>query len=377
MARAPKKKSAAAARKVRVAFRRNRAKPAREKDWTRQARDAPGDELDTDSSERVVAKGDLSRKRTIIVNDGEKPAAHTGTVITIYGRIADVDDGSRVWPCTVRRVLRTRAIRDRSAVTVGDRVKFSICADREGVAAEGVIESVDPRHSELTRVTGKRAHTVVANIDQAVIVTSALTPPPKPHLVDRYIVSALYGKIEPIVCLNKIDLVPRDKARQFLKPYDKLGYATLAVSSVTLEGLDELRSALVGKSSVIAGQSGVGKSSLLNALQPGLALKIGTVVEDTAKGRHTTTRATLLKLDGGGYVVDTPGVKSFDLSCVPREQIEQFFVEFLDRIPHCKFPDCTHIHEDRCAVKEGVEQGDVTADRYESYIRLFTDTGDR
>ena len=377
MARSPKKKSTAGARKVRVAFRRNRAKPAREKDWTRQARDAPGDELDTNTSERVVAKGDLSRKRTIVVNDDDRRATHEGTVVTIYGRIADVDDGSRVWPCTLRRVLRTRTIRDRSAVTVGDRVKFSVGADRKGVEAEGVIESVEPRRSELTRVTGNRAHTVVANIDQAVIVTSALTPPPKPHLVDRYIVSALYGRIEPVICLNKTDLVSRSNARKFLEPYDKLGYTTLAASTVTREGTDALRNVLVGKSSVIAGQSGVGKSSLLNVVQPGLGLKIGEVVEDTSKGRHTTTRATLLKLDGGGYVVDTPGVKSFDLSCVPREQIEQFFVEFLDRIPDCKFPDCTHIHEDRCAIKEGVKQGDVTADRYESYVRLFTDTEGR
>ena len=377
MARAPKKKSAAAARKVRVDFRRNRAKPAREKDWTRQARDAPDDELDTNPSERVVAKGDLSRKRTIVVNDSESAATHDGIVVTIYGLIADVDDGKRVWPCTARRVLRTRTIRDRSAITVGDRVKFSICADRKGVEAEGVIESVEPRHSELTRVTGKRAHTVVANIDQAVIVTSALTPSPKPHLVDRYIVSALYGRIEPVICLNKIDLVSPDNARRFLEPYDRLGYTTFAVSTVTQEGTDRLRDVLVGKSSVVAGQSGVGKSSMLNVLQPGLGLKVGKVVDDTSKGRHTTTRATLLKLDGGGYVVDTPGVKSFDLSCVPREQIEQFFVEFLDHIPHCKYPDCTHIHEDRCAVKKRVTQGDISADRYDSYVRLFTNTEDR
>ena len=363
---------------MRVDFRPNRAQPAREKDWTRQARETGDDELDTLAAERIAPKGALSRKRTIIVGDdgtgsGPDRTTRVGTVVTVFGAVAHVDDGRRIWPCSLRRILRTRAIRTRNSVTVGDHVHFTVSADRQGVQAEGVIESVEPRQGQLKRVVGRREHTVAANVDQVVIVTSAGVPKPKPHLVDRYIVSALHGGIEPVICLNKIDQVTPEETRRFLAPYDELGYRTLTTSALTGEGVDTLRDTLSGKSSVIAGQSGVGKSSLLNAFQPGLNLTVGRVVQDTSKGRHTTVRAVLLRLDVGGYVVDTPGVRTFDLSCVPREEFEQCFVEFIDHVPGCKYPDCTHIHEDNCAVRSAVERGRIRSDRYQSYVRLYTD----
>lgn len=377
-----RRKRSAGSRKIRVDFRANRAKPAREKDWTRQAREAGEEELDTLGTERVSGKGDLSRKRTIIAGDADQAVPgeqgmRDGTVVTVYGAVAQVDDGKRVWPCSIRRVLRTRSIRARNVVTVGDRVQFTVLGDRQGVEAEGVIESVKPRRGELKRVVGHREHTVVANVDQAVIVTSAGAPKPKPHLVDRYIVSALHGGIEPVICLNKIDQATPETVEPFVSLYRRLGYKTLATSALTKEGMDKLGEVLAGKASVVAGQSGVGKSSLLNALQPGLNLSIGKVVEDTLKGRHTTARATLLKLDLGGYVVDTPGVKAFDLSCVPAGEFEEHFVEFVDRVPHCKYPNCTHIREDHCAIRGAVERGLIHPDRYESYVRLFTDEQQR
>ena len=129
--------------------------------------------------------------------------------------------------------------------------------------------------------------------------------------------------------------------------------------------------------SVIAGQSGVGKSSLLNAIQPGLDLRVGEVNKDTLRGRHTTSTSELLKLDVGGYVVDTPGIRSFDTTAVPRNEIESHFAEFIDLVPHCHFPDCTHVHEDRCAIKVAVERGDVHPERYESYVRMFTESDSR
>lgn len=373
-----KKPKKTGSRKIRVDFRANRAKPAREKDWTRQAREAGDEELDTLEAERVVAKGALSRKRTIIVDDAgtrarRGDATRIGTIITLFGAVAHVDDGERTWSCSLRRVLRTRSISTRNAVTVGDRVHFTVSADREGVEAVGVIESVEERQGQLKRVVAHREHTIVANVDQAVIVTSAGLPKPKPHLVDRYIVSALHGGIEPVVCVNKIDQVSPAEIRPLLALYRGLGYKALATSAVTGEGVDKLCRLLTGKSSVIAGQSGVGKSSLLNAVQPGLKLVVGEIVQDTLKGRHTTSRATLLKLDVGGYVVDTPGVKAFGISCVPRQQFERYFVEFVDRVPHCKYPGCTHIHEDRCAIRNAVETGEICPERYASYVRLYTD----
>jgi ribosome biogenesis GTPase / thiamine phosphate phosphatase len=367
-----------AAKKERVEFRRNRAAPGRENDWTRLARDAEDHEFDAKQSERITTKGDLSRKRTVSVNQDDglpigDDLMRSGKVITVYGRVAEVDDGERSWPCTIRRVLRTRSIKDRNAVTVGDWVRFSVLADREGVEAEGVIESVEPRRGELKRLAYRREQTVVANVDRAIIVASAREPEPKPQLIDRYIVAALYGEIEPVVCLNKVDLTDPESAEELLAIYKSLGYKTLATSATRGDGIEELRALLKDSESVVAGQSGVGKSSLLNAVQPDLALKIGRLAAETAKGSHTTTRASLIKLDGGGYVVDTPGVRSFDLSCVPRAELERLFVEFVEHVTHCKFADCTHVHEIDCAVHAAVESGAIHPSRYDSYVRLFMD----
>jgi ribosome biogenesis GTPase len=212
---------------------------------------------------------------------------------------------------------------------------------------------------------------VVANVDQAIIVSSAGQPPPKPNLIDRYIVSALTGDITPVICMNKMDLDADGAGAMILERYRALGYETLATSTERGDGIDDLRGKLTGKASVVAGQSGVGKSSLLNAVQPRLELKVGAVTRDTHKGRHTTTTAGLIRLDFGGYVVDTPGVRSFELARVERFQLEGYFVEFVPRVRDCKFSNCTHVHEIGCAVKAAVDAGEIHVERYESYVRLF------
>jgi len=401
----PKKKSG---RKVRVAFRPNRSQPARVKDWRRR-HDFHGEELEPPAVESVVAKGDLSRHRTVIepVDEAERTEQHRpespdarpseategtpgaggaeesgvarrpGTVIAIHGLLAQVDDGQKVRHCAVRRVLKTRRIEGHHPVAVGDRVEFTVETQPDRAGNEGVIESVAPRHSELKRRVGREDRTMVANVDQVVIVTSADLPAPKPHLIDRYIVAVLSGRMEPVVCMNKMDLDPgaAEAASEILSLYAGLGYRTVATSAVTGAGINQLRDMLRGKSSVVAGQSGVGKSSLLNALQPGLGLRVGSVIEATSKGRHTTSMAQLLRLDFGGYVVDTPGVKSFEIASVPLGELEAHFVEFADLIPQCKFPDCTHLHEPACAVRAAVENGRIDPRRYESYVRMFTERG--
>ncbi|MCO6439291.1 MAG: ribosome small subunit-dependent GTPase A [Phycisphaerae bacterium] len=373
-----KKKNKGEGKKVRVPFRRNRLKPAREKDWTQRAREAEGHEVDSQARENVVAKGDLSRQRTIIVRDDEAAPRETwrrGVVLSMRGLFAAVDEGERIVSCTVRRVLRTRLIDERHPVAVGDRVFFSVGESGDVAVQEGVIEAVESRKGELRRLAGRRVQTIAANVDQAVIVSSAAQPAPKPHFVDRYIVAAHAGDITPVVCMNKMDLDEDEYGAAVLAMYAELGYRTIATSAVTGAGIDELRALLTDKESVIAGQSGVGKSSLLNAVDPELALKIGAVMESTEKGRHTTTTAELIRLSFGGYVVDTPGIRSLDLSIVPRNEYEAYFVEFAPLVPACHFPDCTHTHEERCAIKEAVERGDIRIERYESYLHLFTEPG--
>ncbi len=369
----PKENRKPTGKKVRVSFRRNRGDRPRQKDWNKAVRENEDQAHDAETVENVVAKGSLSRRRTILVSKDDLPVEGllAGTVVAVRGLYCEVDDGLGVRPCTVRRVLRTRTIRGRNPVAVGDRVKFKIEALAEGVVREGVIHSVEPRRSELNRRTGKRMHTMAANVDQAIIVTSAQRPLPKPHLIDRYIVAAHAGGMTPMVCMNKIDLDETGEAAALLDRFQTLGYAVLATSAVRGDGIDELRALLKDKSSVVAGQSGVGKSSLLNAVQPGLQLNVGEIIEQIEKGRHTTTTATLIKLDMGGYVVDTPGVRTFDLSLIAGFELEAFFKEFVDLVPMCKFPDCTHTHEEQCAVKQAVEDGRVHVDRYASYVQLF------
>ena len=355
-------------KKVRVAFRQNRARPARVKDWTRRVVDAEED-LDTARVESVVAKGDLSRRRTVSEPaDGETAE---GRVVAVRGLVAEVDDGHRVWPCTLRRVLRTRLSDGHHPIAVGDRVSFSVASDKEGVVREGVIESVGPREGELKRRVGHRDRTVVANVDQVVIVSSADTPAPKPHLIDRYIVATLAGNMRPVICMNKADLDEDGYGARIAALYESLGYTTVVTSATEGVAIDKLRVLLEGRASVMAGQSGVGKSALLNAVQPGLRLRVGDVIEQTTKGRHTTTTARLLPLDTGGYVVDTPGVKAFDITTIPLAELEAHFVEFTDRVAGCKFPDCTHIHEPECAIRRAVDDGDIHPGRYESYVRMF------
>ncbi|MFQ5462874.1 MAG: ribosome small subunit-dependent GTPase A [Phycisphaerae bacterium] len=378
MGTSKRRKKKGTGKKVRVAFRQNRSKPARSKDWTEHAHPEDSHETDTAQSEGVRAKGALSRRRTIIVHDDDEDTwrdLKRGVVVAMRGLYAEVDDGQDVWPCTVRRILRTRLIDERQPVTVGDRVGFRPGQTADESVREGVIERVAPRTGQLRRKAGRRIQTIVANVDQALIVSSAAEPTPKPNLIDRYIVAACAGGITPIVCMNKVDLDVDGAAGSLLARYAGLGYAALATSAEQLVGIETLKDTLHEQATVIVGQSGVGKSSLLNAVEPGLKLRIGMVGTQTQKGRHTTTTAELLRLKGGGYVVDTPGIRSFDLTVIPRHQFEAYFAEFVDCVADCSFPDCTHTHETGCALKQAVEDGRIHPDRYRSYVQMFEDPG--
>lgn len=369
-------------RKVRIDLRKNRGKTTREKnELTRQYHDGDPGLDDLDQAESVRAKGSLSRKRTIIVHDADQKdaALQSGRVVALRGLIAEVDDGKQVFACTVRRMLRTRLIKERHPIAVGDAVLFrtSEVGGEAGKTmsaalelADGVIEEIAPRTTTLERSYERRVQVVAANVDTAVIVVAADQPTLRPHLIDRYLVSVHRGQMRPVICVNKMDLDVNGYAEEVVARYARIGYASLGTSIVGPRGLDELREILRDQTSVLAGPSGVGKSSLLNALDPALQLAVGTL-SDLQRGRHTTTTARLLKWVFGGYVVDTPGIRQFDLAQLDSQEVEAYFVEFVDRVADCKFEDCTHTHEKTCAIKSAVEAGEIHPERYDSYCRIF------
>ncbi len=369
-------------KKTRVELRKNRTKPPRPNAWTRGFEEHGFEEKSGPAGERVRAKGDLSRKRTIITADlGDgvadpsagmpsiDPKIHfPGRVLRVHGlaSVVQTDDG-RLLRCGVRRLLKSLSTDERSVIACGDRVWVL-----PSPGDEGVIERVEPRHGNLTRASRGREHVLVANVDQVVIVMALAEPALKPHLIDRYVASAAQGGIRPIVCLNKADLVDPLAHQPLVGYYSQLGVTTLLTSAATGVGIERLQRLLPGRQTVFSGQSGVGKSSLLNAVQPGLDLVVREVSETNDKGKHTTTTAQLLKLDCGGWVVDTPGIRQFDLWDIIVEEVEGFFIEFRPYVPGCGFPDCSHTHEDRCAIKEAVLRGAISERRYFSYLGIRT-----
>ena len=290
--------------------------------------------------------------------------------------VVGTEDGSEV-RCVVRWLLRSLTTHERNIVTTGDRVWFRpapATSNNTEVATEGVIERVEPRHGVLTRASRNREQVLVANVDQVVIVVSLVEPDLKPYLIDRFLASAMKGDIQPVLCLNKVDRVEPIDYQRLIGFYNQLGIPTLLTSAVTGQGIEQLRARLKDRQTVISGQSGVGKSSLLNAVQPELGLRVREVSEVNQKGRHTTTTADLIPLEFGGWVVDTPGVRQFSLWDTRAEEVEGYFVEFHPFVALCSFPDCTHTHEERCAIKRAVYRRQISFERYTSYLGMFHGT---
>jgi ribosome biogenesis GTPase len=250
-------------------------------------------------------------------------------------------------------------------VAVGDRVWF-----RSEGTSDGIIERVEPRYGVLSRTSRARQHVLVANIDQLVIVGSALEPRLKPHLIDRFLVTAEHSGVEPVICVNKVDLADARELQPLIGVYAQLGYRVLTTSAVTGQGIALLTDLLANRASVVAGQSGVGKSSLLNAIDPSLDLAVQAVSDQTEKGRHTTTTASLIPLATGGFIVDTPGIRQFALWDVIPEEVAGYFPEFRPFVSACRFPDCTHEHESHCAVVAAVQRRYIDERRYESYRQM-------
>ena len=370
-------------KKIRADFRKNRSDRARSTNWTRQF---DSDELSVDNTlrgERLSGKGDLSRRRTIISEDipseGENPPGRQlavdetlcrpGRVLSVHGLFSEVQDADGViYHCVTRRILKTLTTDLRHVVTAGDRVLFRP-ADKTG-SNEGFIERVEPRRGMLCREVRRRQQILVTHVDLVAIVSSAAEPRLKPNLIDRMLVATEKGDIRPVICINKIDLVDAADLQPLVGVYSQMGYEVLLLSAKTGFGVERLRRLLVGRSSVLAGQSGVGKSSLLNRVDPSLHLHVQPVSRETEKGKHTTSNARLMPLTGGGYVVDTPGIRQFQLWDIVPEEIDSYYRDLRPYISLCRFPNCTHTHEDDCAVKNAVADDRLDERRYESYCHL-------
>lgn len=366
------------AAKLRITLKKNRSAASRQNDLTRAHQQEALSDRQQQADERVSRKGDVTRRRTIvgeqsgagIVRAIDEAACRNGRVLRAIGStqclVQDTDQGTIV-SCTVRKLLRSIASDARSAVVAGDRVRYLPVGPDQGV-----IERVEPRQGTLTRGHQYREHVLVANVTQVVIVASVLEPALKPPLIDRFLLSAAKGGVAAAICLNKADLVEPIDLQPLIALYSRLGYPTIPTSATTGAGLERLRQLLNDQQTVFAGQSGVGKSSLINAVQPNLGLRTGSVSDVTQKGRHTTRSAQLLPLASGGWVVDTPGIRQLAFWDVSPGEVEAYFREFRPFVPFCKFSNCLHLDEAGCAIRRAVEEGAIARMRYESYLRIIS-----
>jgi len=368
-------------KKIRADFRKHHESRQRrqQRSLTRELQQGTLEEDQLLKEERVSGKGELTRKRTVIGQEADAAAVGfdvlrevdegtlRGRVLSVHGLASVVagDDG-KIYHCATRRLLKTLSTDQRHVVVAGDVVVF-----RPEGANEGFIERIEPRGATLCRTSKNRQHILVANVDQIVIVSSAAEPTLKPNLIDRFLVEAERNRLPATICINKVDLVDPADLQPLAGVYGQMGYDVLLVSAAKGWGIENLRRLVKDKQTVVAGQSGVGKSSLLNAIEPELGLRVGAVSTENQKGRHTTTVARLIPLRMGGHVIDTPGIRQFQLWDVIPEEVAGFYRDIRPYVNLCRFPDCTHIHETQCAVKDAVADGQLDVRRYESYCHLF------
>jgi ribosome biogenesis GTPase len=278
--------------------------------------------------------------------------------------VRDAED--RELTCEVRQVLKKRIAGVKNPLCIGDRVRFA----RE--AGHGVIDAVEPRRNQLARTDSHNKalmHVFAANLDRLVVVAALAEPDLKHGLIDRYLLIAAHNSIDATVVLTKTDLRLGDQTRML---YERIGIPAYAVCARSGAGIDMLRSHLTGKTCVFAGQSGVGKSSLINALFPEVAARVGSVA-DAGHGRHTTTSARSYLVAGGGRLIDTPGVRECGITGLTALDVALLYPDLAAHHPHCRFDDCSHLHEPDCAIQAAVDRGEIAATRYESYRSIVTE----
>jgi ribosome biogenesis GTPase / thiamine phosphate phosphatase len=299
-----------------------------------------------------------------------------GIVIKSTGslNIIMADDG-KTMECRLKGQFRIHGIRTTNPVSVGDHVEFDF---QEGMQV-GIITKIAKRNNYIIRKStklSKSSHIIASNIDRLYIIASIEQPRTSTGFIDRVLVTSEAYHIPATVVFNKIDLYSGKSTASYLQLmdlYKSLGYGSYAVSALTGEGVDQLRDALMNKVNLFAGHSGVGKSALINTIDPNLRLRTGEISGYHQKGMHTTTFTEMHALDFGGFIIDTPGIKEFGLVHFESKEVAERFPEFRELLPQCKYHNCTHVHEPGCAVKAALHEGKINAVRYENYMNILND----
>lgn len=286
------------------------------------------------------------------------------------------EDG-QLWNCRIRGKLKIdKTIKSTNPIAVGDWVNFEV--EDESILT-GIIKDIYPRENYMVRSSPhnrNQKHIVAANLDQSVLVATITDPKTSFGFIDRFLITAEMYHIPAIIVFNKKDLIQGeqllDEWANKVAIYEMIGYQTLTISATATNGLDPLRELLAGKTSLISGHSGVGKSTLINALDETLDLRVGEISEYSGKGQHTTTFAEMHDLDTTTRIIDTPGVKEFGLVNIEKEQLAHYFPEMRALMKDCRFNNCVHINEPDCAIKQAVEEGEISYERYESYVGIYS-----
>lgn len=287
-------------------------------------------------------------------------------------------DDNKIVECKIRGKFRTKGIKTTNPLAVGDYVDFTL----DEKTNQGVINKRHDRKNYIIRKSinlSKQAHVLAANVDQAILMVTLAYPKTYPEFIDRFLVSAEAYHIPAIIVFNKIDLYSEEQKAELtaLKSiYENIGYKCVEISAKQKEGIQVIDEILSNKISVIAGHSGIGKSTLVNAIHPGLNLKTTEISEYHESGKHTTTFPEMHYLNNGGYLIDTPGVKGFGVIDIEKEEVSHFFPEMFELLPQCQYNNCTHTHEPKCAVKKALENKEISLTRYKSYISILTSEED-
>ena len=292
----------------------------------------------------------------------------TATVVRATGSWYDVLHDGETVRCRIRGRLRLKGVRSTNPVVVGDEVA---CEADEG--GDYVIADILPRRNYVIRRDSnlsKESHIIAANVDQALLMASLRSPETPTEFVDRFLVTCEAYKVPVTILLSKLDLQDAEAVAEVRAVYEGAGYRVLEVSVREGRGVEEVRELLAGRTTLVSGNSGVGKSTLIQAIDPSLDIRTGEISESHHKGRHTTTFSTMYPLAGGGAVIDTPGIKGFGLIDIDEAELWHYFPEMMRVAPACRFYNCTHTHEPGCAVTEAVKAGEIAWPRYESYLKI-------